>query len=167
MNTTRRNLFRIVISGAALAAIPAAANRAWAQVARLLPMQEHRYARANYIPDAPLRSVVGDGKVLNGTVVSTADGSPVAGARVEFWLNTTPNGGDRGEQNPVNRGTTFTDENGRFRIQSDPPAPVYANTVPHIHTRVTADGHSEFYYRHVTDNAVVDEDAEVILEATT
>ena len=166
MNTTRRNLFRFALGGAALAAIPAAAGRAWAQVTRLLPMQEHRYARSNYIPDAPLRSVVGEGKVLNGTVVSTADGTPIANARVEFWLNTTPNGGNRGEQNPANRGTTFTDAAGRFRIQSNPPAEVLPGAAPHIHTRITAGGYTEFYYRHVTDNAVVEEDAQVILEAT-
>lgn len=131
----------------------------------LAPMQEHRLARQNYRPGAPQRAVVGRGKVVAGTIRSTRGGAPIANAKVEFWLNTTDLGGDQGELNPANQGFVMTDSQGRFRFETDPPARVWASAAPHFHTRVTAEGHGEFYYRHVTDQSLPAEDVSVVLQA--
>ena len=135
--------------------------RALAQA--IAPLTEHRYARANYIPDAPERAVVGSGKVIRGTVVSSETGEAIPNAKVEYYLNTTPNGGDRGEQDPTNRGFVMADAEGRFTFESDPPQRVWSSAEPHVHTRATADGHEEFYYRHVTPSEPSEDDIRIVL----
>jgi len=101
MTTNRRKFILASLCTSALAMLLRPA-RALAQTVR--PMVEHPYARANYIPDAPPRAKVGSGKVIRGQVVSSSSGRPIANARVEYYLNTTPNAGGIGEQNPANRG---------------------------------------------------------------
>jgi protocatechuate 3,4-dioxygenase beta subunit len=155
----RRNL---LITGLAAAMAASISHRA-VFAADLTPVQEHPLARQNYLPDAPVRATVGRGKVITGTVRSTRGGAPLAGARIEFWLNTTPNGGDDGERNPANRGQVVADAQGRFRFETDPPARVWSNAAPHIHTRVTAEGHEPFYLRHITDAAVESESVSIVL----
>jgi len=83
----------------------------------------------SYKPDAPVRSVVGTGHVLTGTVVSSRDGSPIAGAKLELW----PEYQDRGHLDSA-RATVLTDPSGRYRFQCDPPE--------HIHMRITAAGYT-------------------------
>jgi len=82
----------------------------------------------SYKPGAPSRSIVGTGHVLTGSVVSSRDGSPVAGAQLELW----PEYADRGHPDE-GRATVVTDQNGRYRFQCDPPE--------HIHMRITARGY--------------------------
>ena len=80
-----------------------------------------------YRPGAPVRSVVGKGHVLTGTVRSRRDCAPVAGARVELWPEIA------GQGHPdAQRATVHTDAGGRYRFQSDPPE--------HIHMLVSAEG---------------------------
>ena len=74
-----------------------------------------------------MRSVVGKGHVLTGTVRSRRDCAPVAGARVELWPEIA------GQGHPdAQRATVLTDAAGRYRFQSDPPE--------HIHMLVSAKG---------------------------
>ena len=127
------------------------------------PMIEHPSARANYIPNAPRRAQVGSGKVIHGQVVSSGSGQPIANARVEYYLNTTPDAGGIGEQNPANRGQVMTDADGRFTFESNPPQSVGGNAAPHIHTRATADGHTEFYYRHLTPSQPSEDNITIVL----
>jgi hypothetical protein len=134
-----------------------------ALAADLAVMQEHPLARQNYVAGAPLRESVGRGKVFTGTVISTRSGIPLAGARVEYWLNTTDVGGDDGERNPANRGYVVTDAQGRFRFETNPPARVWSNAAPHIHTRLSAAGHETFFYRHITNAAMPVEDVSIVL----
>ncbi len=82
----------------------------------------------SYEPGAPVRSVVGTGHVLTGSVVSSRDGSPIGGARLELW----PEYADRGHPDEA-RATVVTDRSGRYRFQCDPPE--------HIHMRITAPGY--------------------------
>jgi protocatechuate 3,4-dioxygenase beta subunit len=81
----------------------------------------------SYRPGAPVRSVVGQGHVLTGTVRSERDCAPIAGARVELW----PDVGGQGHPEDQ-RATVITDAAGRYRFQSDPP--------DHIHVLVSAEG---------------------------
>jgi len=66
--------------------------------------------------------------VLTGRVVSSRDGSSIAGAKLELW----PEYKDRGHLDAA-RATVFTDASGRYRFQCDPPE--------HIHMRITAAGY--------------------------
>ena len=80
-----------------------------------------------YRPGAPVRSVVGQGHVLIGTVRSERDCAPIAGARVELW----PDVGGQGHPDDQ-RATVITGADGGYRFQSDPP--------DHIHVLVSAAG---------------------------
>jgi hypothetical protein len=81
----------------------------------------------SYRPGAPVRSVVGQGHVLTGTVRSRGDCAPVAGARVELWPEIAGQGHPDGQ-----RAIVITAADGGYRFQSDPPA--------HIHMLVSAEG---------------------------
>lgn len=83
----------------------------------------------DYKPNAPLRSRVGSGFVLSGTIRSGIDCAVIPKARVEIWL-AGPNGYD-----DAHRGTVITDGNGRYRFESNfPPS-------NHIHVRVAVPGY--------------------------
>ena len=81
----------------------------------------------SYRPGAPVRTVVGHGHVLTGTVRSSRDCAPVAGARVELWPEIAGQGHPDSQ-----RATVVTDAGGRYRFESDPPE--------HIHMLVSAEG---------------------------
>ena len=81
----------------------------------------------SYRPGAPLRAVVGQGHVLTGTVRSSRDCAPIAGARVELWPEIAGHGHPDSQ-----RATVVTAADGRYRFQSDPPT--------HIHMLVSAEG---------------------------
>jgi len=82
----------------------------------------------SYEPGAPTRSVVGTGHELTGRVVSSRDGSPIGGAKLELW----PEYAGRGHPDEA-RATLVTDRFGRYRFQCDPPE--------HIHMRISAAGY--------------------------
>jgi hypothetical protein len=81
----------------------------------------------SYRPGAPVRAVVGQGHVLTGTVRSSRDCAPIAGARVELWPEIAGQGHPDGQ-----RATVLTAADGGYRFQSDPPE--------HIHMLVSAEG---------------------------
>jgi hypothetical protein len=81
----------------------------------------------SYRPGAPVRAVVGHGHVLTGTVRSSRDCAPVAGARVELWPEIAGQGHPDSQ-----RATVLTAADGGYRFQSDPPE--------HIHMLVSAQG---------------------------
>jgi protocatechuate 3,4-dioxygenase beta subunit len=87
-----------------------------------------------YKPKAQVRSKLGTGHVLQGTVRSASDCRPIPGARVELWL-AGPNGYD-----DDHRATVMADAEGRYRFESDPPR-AYEGRPPHIHVRVEHPGH--------------------------
>ena len=92
------------------------------------------YLGPYYKPDAPMRSSVGRGHVLEGVVISSADCSPVADARIEFWL-TNPDG----LYDDDHRATLYSGGIGKYRFESNFP-PGYSFRPPHIHIRISADG---------------------------
>ena len=89
---------------------------------------------ASYKPGSPMRSVVGKGYVLTGTVRASGGCEPVPGATVEFWL-----AGPDGNYAAAYRGTVVADRKGVYRIQSHFP-PASTGRPPHIHMAVAADG---------------------------
>jgi protocatechuate 3,4-dioxygenase beta subunit len=88
-----------------------------------------------YVAGAPERSTTGDGLVVQGTVRSTRDCTPLSGARVEWW---SANG--RGEYDAAHRATQITGADGGFRYVTDRPGR-YPGRPPHVHVKVTAKGH--------------------------
>jgi protocatechuate 3,4-dioxygenase beta subunit len=94
-----------------------------------------------YKPDAPLRNAVGEGYVLQGVVRSAVDCSPIANARIEFWL-----AGPNGNYDDGHRAATVT-ATGEYRFESNFP-PSYASRPPHIHIRVSAGGYRTLVTQH-------------------
>ncbi len=95
-----------------------------------------------YEPNAPVRSSVGKGYILTGVVKSAEDCSPIAGARIEFWLT-----GPNGKYDDDHRATVLSDESGTYRFESNFP-PAYFGRPSHIHIRVSAGGYRTLVTQH-------------------
>ena len=86
------------------------------------------------IDDAPVRSSVGKGHILRGTVKSSRDCSPIQGAKIILWLTNSD-----GQYDDDHRASLFTDSSGGYTFESNFPG-LYT-TRPHIHLFVQAPGH--------------------------
>jgi protocatechuate 3,4-dioxygenase beta subunit len=95
-----------------------------------------------YEAGAPERSKVGEGYVLTGRVLSARDCSPLEGARIELWL-----AGPGGRYDDAHRATVRSGEGGSYRFESNFP-PGYFGRPPHIHIRVSAEGHRTLVTQH-------------------
>jgi protocatechuate 3,4-dioxygenase beta subunit len=91
--------------------------------------------------DAPLRSKIGTGHVLQGRVLRAGDCAPVRGALVYLW-QAGPNG-----YGPRGRGSVKTDRQGRFRFEG--PVPASYGRAPHIHIAVVHAAYEELLTRYV------------------
>ena len=91
--------------------------------------------------DAPLRSKIGTGHVLQGRVLRAGDCAAVRGALVYFW-QAGPNG-----YGPRGRGSVRTNRRGQFRIEG--PVPADYGRGPHIHIAVIHGAYEEVLTRHV------------------
>jgi protocatechuate 3,4-dioxygenase beta subunit len=109
-----------------------------------------------YRPNAPVRSSVGKGHVLRGTVRSSADCRPIPGARVELWL-AGPNGYD-----DDHRATVIADAAGQYLFESELPGP-YERRPPHIHVRVAHPGYQELVTQHYPAQGQADETFDIAL----
>jgi protocatechuate 3,4-dioxygenase beta subunit len=87
------------------------------------------------LTDAPVRASVGKGHILRGIVRSSVGCTPIADAKLVFWL-----AGPDGNYGPAYEAAVFTDERGRYRFESTFPG-TYENTAPHIHMYVEATGY--------------------------
>lgn len=107
-----------------------------------------------YRPGAPLRAKVGSGYVLSGTVRSSVDCRPLAGARIEFWQVNSA-----GIYDDAHRAAIITDRRGRYRLETDFPAP-YERRPPHIHFLVDVRGFAgligQHYPQRATKSATLD-----------
>jgi len=95
-----------------------------------------------YKPDAPIRSAVGKGYIMTGMVKSSRDCSSIKGAKIEFWL-VNP----EGTYDDEHRATVFSNTAGAYRFESNMPKP-YSGRPPHIHIRVSAEGHKPLVTQH-------------------
>lgn len=95
-----------------------------------------------YEPGAPVRSSVGTGYVLAGTVRAAGSCRPISRARIEFWL-VNPSG----QYDDAHRATVFSSRAGRYRFTSNKPVG-YSGRPPHIHIRVTARGFRTLVTQH-------------------
>jgi protocatechuate 3,4-dioxygenase beta subunit len=90
-----------------------------------------------YEPGAPVRTSVGSGYVLSGSVLVAEECKPIPNARIEFWLANS-----RGEYDDAHRATVFAGKRGEYRLESNVPVS-YSGRPPHIHVRVRAPGYEE------------------------
>lgn len=88
-----------------------------------------------YKAGAPVRDKVGSGHVLSGVVRSATGCGPIAAARIEFWL-----AGPNAQYDDDHRATVISNAAGAYRFESNLPPP-YAGRPPHVHIRVSAQGH--------------------------
>ncbi|WP_291316716.1 hypothetical protein [Desulfuromonas sp.] len=95
-----------------------------------------------YREGAPVRSKVGEGYLLSGKVLSAANCSPVAGARIEIWTT-----GPDGDYDDRWRATNFSGRGGGYSFESHFPGP-YGSRPPHIHIIVAAPGFRELVTQH-------------------
>ena len=95
-----------------------------------------------YKPNAPVRSQIGTGYLLTGTVRSAADCRPIAKARVEVWQ-----AGPAGEYDEAHRATLYADARGNYRLETHFPPP-YLTRPSHIHILVEAPGFRRLITQH-------------------
>ena len=95
-----------------------------------------------YEPGAPVRTSVGSGYVLSGTVLAAEECKPIPNARIEFWL-----ANPRGDYDDAHRATVFAGQRGKYRLESNVPVS-YGGRPPHIHVRVRAPGYEELVTQH-------------------
>jgi protocatechuate 3,4-dioxygenase beta subunit len=110
-----------------------------------------------YKPDAPMRSAVGQGYVLTGTVRSSKDCSAVDGARIEFWL-----AGPNGRYDDDHRATLLSGKSGGYRFESNFPPP-YSGRRSHIHIRVSAPGYKALVTQHYPDRGRTEGEFDLVL----
>jgi catechol 1,2-dioxygenase len=95
-----------------------------------------------YEPGAPVRTSVGSGYVLSGSVLAAEECKPIPNARIEFWL-----ANPRGDYDDAHRATVIAGERGRYRLESNVPVS-YGGRPPHIHVRVRAPSYEELVTQH-------------------
>jgi len=107
-----------------------------------------------YRPNPPIRSKIGSGYVLSGTVRSAKNCQPIPGARVEFWQV-----GQGGVYDDAHRAAVIADAQGRYRLETDFPPP-YSRRPSHIHILVDMAGFAglitQHYPKRGTKSAVFD-----------
>ena len=98
-----------------------------------------------YKANAPVRSSVGKGYILDGTVRSSKDCSAIRGAQIEFWL-----ADPTGQYDDSHRATVYSDDKGAFHFESNDPKAYYGRP-PHIHIRVSAQNFRTLVTQHYPD----------------
>lgn len=110
-----------------------------------------------YQANAPVRSVLGTGYILKGTVRSSVDCGVISEARIEVWQA----GPDR-KYSDAYRATLIADPHGQYRLQTERP-PSYSSRPPHIHIRVTAPGHQTLVTQHYPEKEVSEATFDLVL----
>ncbi|KAF0220838.1 MAG: intradiol ring-cleavage [Geobacteraceae bacterium] len=137
MSTLSNASAKIFLSAAALFIFAARASGATG-----CPPTEPDEVGPFYRPNAPVRSQIGDGYLLAGTVLSSPDCTPIPQARIEVWQ-----AGPAGRYDDAHRATLFSDEKGRYRLETHFP-PAYRTRPPHIHILVEAPGFQRLITQH-------------------
>jgi protocatechuate 3,4-dioxygenase beta subunit len=88
-----------------------------------------------FVPNAPVRSVIGHGLVVAGTVRSAGSCTPIPGARLEWWQ-----ANPHGQYDDAHRAAQVADGEGRFRLETSVPGR-YPGRPVHLHAKVSAPGH--------------------------
>lgn len=111
-----------------------------------------------YRPNAPVRSVIGKGYILQGVVRDASTCRPVAGARIEFWQ-----AGPGGVYSDAYRATVYSDPKGRYRLETFLPPP-YARRPAHIHILVDMRGYAGLITQHYPKNGSKGSAMDLVME---
>jgi protocatechuate 3,4-dioxygenase beta subunit len=111
-----------------------------------------------YRPNAPVRSKVGAGYLLEGTVRSEGECRPLPGAKIEFWLVN-----EDGVYDDAHRATVIAGDDGGYSFESNRPTD-YVGRLPHIHIRVTAEGYEELVTQHYPQKGENRAEFDLVLE---
>lgn len=95
-----------------------------------------------YRPGAPLRSRIGAGYLLSGTVRSAATCAAITSPLIELWQ-----AGPDGRYADAYRAAIISDRSGNYRFETSAPPP-YVSRPPHIHIRVSAPGFATLVTQH-------------------
>ncbi len=88
-----------------------------------------------YTPNAPVRSTIGQGLVVTGTVRSVGSCTPIPGARLEWWQ-----ANPHGQYDDAHRATQAADGEGGYRLETSVPG-LYPGRPVHLHAKVSAPGY--------------------------
>jgi len=110
-----------------------------------------------YRKGAPERDKVGEGYLLTGTVKSARDCRPLAGAKIEIWLN-----GPAGKYGDDWWATLYSDGKGAYRFESHVPVN-FGSRPPHIHMIVNAPGFRELITQHYPQQGATRADFDLVL----
>jgi protocatechuate 3,4-dioxygenase beta subunit len=108
----------------------------------------------SYRPNAPERTMVGEGHVVTGVVVSSVDCEPIPNAKLEFWPEEKRLG-----HPDSSRATFYTDQNGRYRFECNPPE--------HIHMRISAPGYRTIGVNSYHPDGAAEGTFDIVLEPKT
>lgn len=111
-----------------------------------------------YRPNAPVRSVIGKGYLLQGVVRDASTCLPVVGARIEFWQ-----AGPGGVYSDAYRATVYSDPKGRYRLETFLPPP-YARRPAHIHILVDMRGYAGLITQHYPKNGSKGSAMDLVME---
>jgi protocatechuate 3,4-dioxygenase beta subunit len=111
-----------------------------------------------YRPGAPLRTKIGSGYLLSGTVRSTANCAAIPSPLIEFWQ-----AGPNSRYGDAYRAAIITDHSGRYHFETDAP-PAYVTRPPHIHIRVSAAGFKTLVTQHYLQSGVSAAEVDLVLE---
>jgi protocatechuate 3,4-dioxygenase beta subunit len=111
-----------------------------------------------YEPNAPVRTSVGSGYMLSGSVLGADACAPLRAARIEFWL-----ANPKGEYDDAHRATVLAGERGRYSFESNVPVS-YGDRPPHIHIRVTAPGYRDLVTQHYPEAGRKEANLDLVLE---
>jgi protocatechuate 3,4-dioxygenase beta subunit len=136
----KRTFYRLSLAPFLLVVFLGVAGQVWC--AEKCPPTEPDMLGPFYKPDAPVRSGVGRGYLLSGTVRSAKDCASLPGVKLEFWL-----AGPDGEYADRYRATVFPDKTGTYRFESHFPPP-YSGRPPHIHIKASAPGFKTLVTQH-------------------
>jgi hypothetical protein len=92
------------------------------------------FTEADYRQDFVEQWVVGEGYVLTGVVRDAATCLPITHARIWFWMANA-----EGEYDGEHEGMLFTNQQGGYRIQSEPPGDYGPEA--HVHMHISAPGY--------------------------
>ncbi len=131
---SRRLVERIALAGALWCAV---GSSLWAGLALAQPCAPTRSDAEGpfYKPNAPVRTSIGRGLLVRGTVRSARGCGPLAGARLEWWQANAS-----GQYDDAHRAIMQAGEDGTYRFETDFPT-AYAGRPPHIHVKVFAPRH--------------------------
>ena len=112
-------------------------------------------AGTHYKPITLQRVDIGSGLLVQGKVLSAADCSPVAGAKIAHWQ-----ANKQGVYVDELRAYLLSDKHGGYRFHTEWPAAF----VPHIHFRVSASGYRPLTTQWVGDEVVDAVRFDIVLE---